>query len=167
MQFYIFAWWLQKGWNALSSSNIHRPVEFFHCAKLEDGLSEQNRILLLFSFFSFFVLGTPPVKKTNPRQRINAKPLLRFVGLSHLTPPPQTPLPPAATARRHPHLVQPQRPVQRRGLRHLPQRGAGQAGCGRALQPPFLRPAGPLGPLQLTSGTCRPPRTPFTLTYYH
>lgn len=101
----------------------------------------------------------PPTKKQKTRDDAST-PSLSYVSWVCPTPPPQTPLPPpAATARRHSHLVQPQRPVQRRGLRHLPQRGAGQAGCGRALQPPFLRPAGPLGPLQLTSGTCRPPRT--------
>ena len=67
-----------------------------------------------------------------------------------------------APARRHPHLVQFQRPVQRRRLDHLPQRGVGQAGCGWALQPPLLRSAGPPAVLQLT-----PPPPSLSLSSRH
>lgn len=52
---------------------------------------------------------------------------------------------PAAPARCCSHFVQLQWTVQWQGIDHIPQRRDGQTGCSRALQPHFLRPAGPFG----------------------
>lgn len=52
---------------------------------------------------------------------------------------------PAAPAWCCSHFVQLQWTMQRGGLDHIPQRRDGQTGHSRALQPHFLRPAGPFG----------------------